>query len=1663
MHRKSIPHTIVASLLCLALILPLSLFPIPAEAAGVTVYVYQDITTNTTWEAGNTYVICEVPGTNPQRGPKVMPGVTLTIESGATVALDSNREYIGGGIDTHTHGILYVHGNINATGAIFTARTDKWQYLVLEANDTANLTVNATFTDCIFEKGGYTEPAGMIMVEENVSLEPSDGQTVNLTIDGCTFRDSFDNQTYGIKGMGICSSLGHYTNARGTFSFTDSTFTDLGGSIFVERNADDDIDVTVDNCTFNNCHGGVGVESGRHVTVTDSRFSNIGEPAGTATPVEVGRQFTPFSDKAVGNVTVTGNTFTGTSETTATPMRFHASTKINAGIESPGNTFPGYPDDVKYAYVYLGGYDTDAVWGKTGLPYLLDGSVKVGDASGSLTIDPGVTVTMTDSGGIDVYGSLNATGTAESPIHFNTIAPTSESNYIDIYNCKNDVTLKHCVLDGMQYGIAGGMNHATDDHIDSLTIENCTFKNMVKTGLSYSDYGNVPEGNGVIKNSVFENNGEHGFAAFDSSGPLAVTNCIFRNNAKDGISLKRVSHMTFDHCLIHSNGQNGVSLEDNTDEANAPGLVNCTIANNEQYGILNKKAYGYLPSYTMVYGVKLHNTISSNNEAEDLYNRGYVEGSGSNITYSCITTSWMDDNYTVSPLGTGSIRKDALFADPENDDFHLKSDGGRYNGTAWVTDTVTSQCVDAGDPASGYANEPAANGGRINMGYYGNTDEASKARVGTLDTEAPVWADEAELSASGITSESATISWDAVADAVKYRVFKAEELLYDWWVPVKTLTGTSCPVTDDFDRGYTYKVEVMDAAGNWSDTGPQRLIRTPDNDPPVWEEDSYLNASNITATSVRLNWSGAGDARDMYLNKARIYRNGSLLAEINYYSRPYTATGLSPSTTYTFKVEACDASANWSTDGPSTTVTTSDDAATYTVTFDSRGGSAVASRTAQADAVITVPANPTRSGYTFGGWYKEAACTNAWNFSSDKVTANTTLYAKWNIKKYTVSVTVNSTSYGTVSGGGSIAHGTTATVKAVPKAGYRFVRWLEGAKQVSASASYSFAVTKARSLKAEFAKIGSPALTAKSSGYNSIKLTWTKVTGAKGYALYRATSSGGTYSKIKTLTGTSYTNTGLTTGKTYYYKVRAYCVAGSATTYGSYSSYKYAKPVPATPTLTAKPAGYNSIKLAWTSVSGRTGYALYRATSKTGKYSKIKTLTGTSYTNTGLTTGKTYYYKVRAYRKAGSATAYGSYSSVKSAKPVPATATLTAKSAGYNGVRLTWTSVPGRTGYALYRATSKTGKYTRIKTLTGTSYTNTGLTTGKTYYFKVRAYRKAGSAITYGSYSSVKSAKPVPSKTVSVKAARASSSSIKLTWGAVSGAARYQVYRATSKTGKYSMIATTSNRSYTNKGLKTGKYYYYKVRAYRSVGSAKVYGSFSSVVYAKPTAVPKVARKAVAKATRFTYVYKSSTTSSSKLLKLGPGNLMDVLGTSGSYYKVVAAGKTGYVPVSHVSIVSGKVGSSAKAPAPTPKTTNTKTVGKVVNCNSYVNVRSGPGTSKALVGTAPKGAEYPVKKAYYSSNWHQIEYKGKTAYIHKDYLKLLSAQQDAASKAVAKATRFTYVYKSSTTSSSKLLKLGPGNLMDVLGTSGSYYKVVAAGKTGYVPISHVSIVSGSVR
>ena len=68
---------------------------------------------------------------------------------------------------------------------------------------------------------------------------------------------------------------------------------------------------------------------------------------------------------------------------------------------------------------------------------------------------------------------------------------------------------------------------------------------------------------------------------------------------------------------------------------------------------------------------------------------------------------------------------------------------------------------------------------------------------------------------------------------------------------------------------------------------------------------------------------------------------------------------------------------------------------TYTVTFETSGGSAVGPVTVDAGSTVTKPADPTKSGYTFGGWYKDSTLQTPLDFANDTVTADTTLYAKW--------------------------------------------------------------------------------------------------------------------------------------------------------------------------------------------------------------------------------------------------------------------------------------------------------------------------------------------------------------------------------------------------------------------------------------------------------------------------------------------------------------------------------------------------------------------------------------------------------------------------------------------------------------------------------------------
>lgn len=156
--------------------------------------------------------------------------------------------------------------------------------------------------------------------------------------------------------------------------------------------------------------------------------------------------------------------------------------------------------------------------------------------------------------------------------------------------------------------------------------------------------------------------------------------------------------------------------------------------------------------------------------------------------------------------------------------------------------------------------------------------------------------------------------------------------------------------------------------------------------------------------------------------------------------------------------------------------------------------------------------------------------------------------------------------------------------------------------------------------------------------------------------------------------------------------------------------------------VSVKTWGATAVKISWTPIYNADGYHVYRATSKNGTYRQVARLLGSdvsSFINRSLTTGRTYYYKVRAFEDG----ICGAYSTIKTGKAVPKQVKISkVQSWGYNGLKITWGKVAGADGYRLYRAASPNGEFTYVTQINSgstCSYVNSKLTTGQKYYYKM--------------------------------------------------------------------------------------------------------------------------------------------------------------------------------------------------------------------------------------------------------------------------------------------------------------------------------------------------------
>jgi len=228
----------------------------------------------------------------------------------------------------------------------------------------------------------------------------------------------------------------------------------------------------------------------------------------------------------------------------------------------------------------------------------------------------------------------------------------------------------------------------------------------------------------------------------------------------------------------------------------SPTISNLTIVGNK-YGI---EAYADSEP-------DISNIILWNNTDSDLF--------GCRARYSCVERG-----------GEGNLIDDPLFVDPDNDDYHIRSERGRYwpEHDIWVLDKVTSPCVDAGDPYTGAINEPMPNGARINIGAYGGTTEASLSPSEQLSPLTGMASNPYPANGAIDVDGDITLTWAAGFNAVSHDVYFGADIEGVFFADTSEMHGiyrgrqtvTSYKPPEGISRYpyYYWRIDEVDSQGN---------------------------------------------------------------------------------------------------------------------------------------------------------------------------------------------------------------------------------------------------------------------------------------------------------------------------------------------------------------------------------------------------------------------------------------------------------------------------------------------------------------------------------------------------------------------------------------------------------------------------------------------------------------------------------------------------------------------------------------------------------------------------------------------------------------------------------------------------------------------------------
>ena len=591
---------------------------------------------------------------------------------------------------------------------------------------------------------------------------------------------------------------------------------------------------------------------------------------------------------------------------------------------------------------------------------------------------------------------------------------------------------------------------------------------------------------------------------------------------------------------------------------------------------------------------------------------------------------------------------------------------------------------------------------------YSNTASATTSAPPPVPPTAPTG-----LSATAASASQINLKWtDASSNETGFKVERSSSAT-GTFTAIATLaagvttysnTGLTASTT------YYYRVCATGAAGNsgYSNTASAATSAPPPVPPTA---PTGLSATAASSSQINLKWTDTSSNETGFIVERASTSAGPFTAVATLAAgvTTYNNTGLTASTTYYYRVCATGAAGN-------------------------SGYSNTASAATQAPPPVP-PAAPT-------GLSATAASSSQINLRWTDASSNETGFI----------VERSSSSAGTYTAIATLAAGVTTynNTGLTASTTYYYRVCATGAAGNSGYSNTASAATQAPTPVTPTTPNG---LSATAASTSQIDLKWTDTSSNEtGFKVERSSTATGTFTAIATLAAgvTTYSNTGLTASTTYYYRVCATGAAGNSG-YSNMASAATSAPTPeppAAPTgLSATAASSSQINLKWTDASSNeTGFIVERSTSATDGFAEIAKLAAgvISYNNTGLTASTTYYYRVCSHN--GDEYSYSeTVSAATLATPPPsglptAPASLIAKAISSRQIVLKWSDTSSNeTGFIVERASRSTGRFTKIATLAAgvTTYSNTGLRSSTTYYYRVCAYNADGNS----GYSNTASAK----------------------------------------------------------------------------------------------------------------------------------------------------------------------------------------------------------------------------------------------------------------------------------------------------------------------------------